>query len=292
MNKINKNKSTKEVKEKKEKKTSSIKKDDNIVISKKETKKKIVAKNKKDYFSVIFISVSITMFLILIFSLVWFKNSLFLAKDMVEIKMIKDNTTEKISPAADPFLNVKNQETELIKPIDNRFDPILGEDSAEKVKLFYFSDFNCSFCFEQEKIIKDVFEKYKEKMVVVWKDYPDLKDVNSFSYQAARAARCAQNQNNFWSYSDLLYKEKGRFSSLKNDLFLVLAGKAGLNLDNFLACMNDNNVDSLILNNVKEAEDLGILGIPYIYVNDKDFLGNLDEDELSEIIEMEINEAE
>lgn len=259
--------------------------------------KKEIAKNKegikkqKDYFGLIFVSVSILMFLVLIFSLAWFKNSLFLAKDMVEIEKIKN--ISKISEADDPFLNMQNQKNEnLTNPIISNLDPVLGENSSKKIKIFYFADFNCSFCFEQVQIIKNVFNKYQDKIAVTWKDYPDTKDKKGFSYQAARAARCAQEQNNFWAYSDLLYKEGERFSTLNNDLFLVLAGKAGLNLDNFLSCMNENNVDNLILNNIIEAENLGVLGIPYIYVNDRDFLGNLDQSELEGIIEDELKKNE
>jgi protein-disulfide isomerase len=259
--------------------------------------KKEIAKNKegikkqKDYFGLIFVSVSILMFLVLIFSLAWFKNSLFLAKDMVEIEKIKN--ISKISEADDPFLNMQNQKNEnLTNPIISNLDPVLGENSSKKIKIFYFADFNCSFCFEQVQIIKNVFNKYQDKIAVTWKDYPDTKDKKGFSYQAARAARCAQEQNNFWAYSDLLYKEGERFSTLNNDLFLVLAGKAGLNLDSFLSCMNENNVDNLILNNIIEAENLGVLGIPYIYINDRDFLGNLDQDELEEIVENELRKNE
>lgn len=282
---MNKSKQKEEIKE--VKKIKSVTKNKTI----KKMVKKEVVENKSDYFGFIFVSVSVLMFLILVFSLAWFKNSLFLAKDIVEIEKIEDSS--KISQANDPFLNIQNENNEdLVSPINSSLDPILGENSSKKINIFYFADFNCSFCFEQVQIIKNVFNKYQDKITVTWKDYPDTADKKGFSYQAARAARCAQEQNNFWTYSDLLYKEGGKFSSLNSDLFLVLAEKADLNLDNFLSCMNKTDVDALILNNINEAENLGVLGIPYIYINDRDFLGNFDQDELEEIVEDELKKNE
>ncbi|MCK9439041.1 MAG: thioredoxin domain-containing protein [Patescibacteria group bacterium] len=289
---MNKSKQKEGIKETKKTKNIAKNKTTKKIVKKEvvESKKEII-KNKKDYFGVIFVSVSVLMFLVLVFSLAWFKNSLFLAKDMIEIEKIENGS--KISQASDPFLNMQNQNNEdLGSPITSNLDPFLGENSSKKIKIFYFADFNCSFCFEQVQIIKNVFNKYQDKIAVTWKDYPDTKDKKGFSYQAARAARCAQEQNNFWAYSDLLYKEGEKFSTLNSDLFLVLAGKAGLNLDSFLSCMNENNVDNLILNNIIEAENLGVLGIPYIYINDRDFLGNLDQDELEEIVENELRKNE
>lgn len=282
---MNKSKQKKGIKE--TKKIKSVTKNKTI----KKMVKKEVVENKSDYFGFIFVSVSVLMFLILVFSLAWFKNSLFLAKDIVEIEKIENSS--KISQTNDPFLNIQNENNEdLVSPINSSLDPILGENSSKKINIFYFADFNCSFCFEQVQIIKNVFNKYQDKITVTWKDYPDTADKKGFSYQAARAARCAQEQNNFWTYSDLLYKEGEKFSSLNSNLFLVLAEKADLNLDNFLSCMNKTNVDVLILNNINEAENLGVLGIPYIYINDRDFLGNLDQDELEEIVEDELKKNE
>lgn len=265
----------------------------NKAINKQEGKKikpkKNPSKPKKDYFGVIFASVSSLMFLVLIFSLFYFKNSLFLAKDMVEINLLQSEVVEKISSTDDPFIDSKGAITVTQDgPVDNNNDPFLGKKSPKKIKLFYFSDFDCSFCFEQEEIIKNIYEKYKDDVVVVWKSYPDLTNFDNFSYQAARASRCAQYQDGFWIYSDLLYRERDSFKSLKNDLFLNLAQKANLNLRRFSDCMEGKDVDSLIFENVKEAESLGISGVPFIYVNNKDFIGGINEDELDQIVGSEI----
>ncbi|PKM91081.1 hypothetical protein CVU82_03425 [Candidatus Falkowbacteria bacterium HGW-Falkowbacteria-1] len=252
--------------------------------------KKSSPRLKKDYFGVVFVLVSSLMFLVLIFSIAYFKNSLFSAKDMVELSLLRSEAVEKISPTNDPFVDSKGvKEVSQSNPVDNNNDPFLGEKSSKKLKLFYFSDFDCSFCFEQEKIIKNIYEKYKDEIVVVWKDYPDLTNFDDFSYQAARAARCAQHQGSFWDYSDSLYKERDSFKSLKNELFLNLAEKANLNLKSFSDCMEGSSVDNLIFENVKEAENLGISGVPLLYVNNKDFIGSMSESELDQIVENELD---
>lgn len=248
-----------------------------------------VSKKRRDYFGIIFVSVSILMFLLLAFLLSWFKNSLFLAKDLVEIEKVINEENPRIIKTDDPLLSIRNN-PELEEPISSNLDPVLGEYSADKLKIFYFSDFECSFCLEQIQAIRNIFNKYQDKITVTWKDYPDIRDKKDFSYQAARAARCAQAQDSFWVYSDLIYKEIKRTSQVDDDFFTRLAGQAKLNLNSFVSCLNNNQVDSLILSNVLEAEDLGILGIPYIYINGKDFLGNLSQEELEEIVEEELEE--
>lgn len=250
-------------------------------------------KNKKSYFSSIFIVFSFLMFFILIFSLAYFKNTLFMVKDEISLETIRQSEANKIFTSEDIFVDIKKSDkSKQFQPLDNNLDPFLGKKGSKKINLFYFSDFDCSFCHEQEEIIKNVYNKYSDKLLIIWKDYPDVSSVNNFSYQAARAARCAQEQNSFWEYNDLLYKNKNNSINPEKNLFFDLAEKLELNLASFLSCMNESKVDNLILDNVREAESLGIMGVPYIYINDKDFIGNISEDDLEKIIKNEIDKIE
>ncbi|MDA3815727.1 MAG: hypothetical protein PF549_05205, partial [Patescibacteria group bacterium] len=57
--------------------------------------------------------------------------------------------------------------------------------------------------------------------------------------------------------------------------------------DNFLSCYDNGAPEELIKNNIIEATDLGLPGIPYFYKNDQEFLGEISEKELRKAIDME-----
>jgi len=251
-------------------------------------KNKTTKKQKRDYFEIIFILVSILLFLLLLVSIYWFRNSLFNAKDQVALELLNNQDKNSMSSLEDPFVSTKSYKLEGSGPIIQSTDPVLGRLEA-KIKIFYWSDFACSFCFEQENVLKKVYDKFKDDVLIIRKDYPDTNSVESFSFQASRAARCANNQGKYWNYNELLYQNKDQFVESNNQLFIDLAQKAKLNLEDFKSCLQNKEVDQDILSNIEEAESLGVVGIPYIYINDKDFLGDINEEELESLIESELD---
>jgi len=251
-------------------------------------KKASKSKKQKNYFEIIFVSVSIFLFLLLVFSLSFLKNSLYVAKDEVAKEFISDYKENKISESVDPFVFDRGElKTDIGQPVDNGDDPSLGSAQA-KVKIFYFSDLSCPFCFEQEEIIKKVYDKFNQDVRIIWKDYPDVRALNDFSYQAARAVRCANDQGKFWDYRHLLKEGQGDFVNIKNQLFLDMANNLKLNVASFESCLKSDKTDQMILKNVQEAESLGITGIPYMYVNDLDIIGSMSEEDLETLVESEL----
>lgn len=185
---------------------------------------------------------------------------------------------------SDPFITKIPQLKDIIKkPIVSDSDPSLGSKNAPLI-IIEFSDFKCEFCQKQERILKQIMEDFRDKVRLIWKDYPE-REFSSPSFQAALAARCAGEQNNFWPYHDLLFKEGGNFNK---EIFIDLAEKLKLKLDEFKECLGDNNTRSLIQDNIKEADALDITGVPFIYVNDTEIMGEVDYEELKKIVESEL----
>jgi len=256
----------------------------------KKTKKVLSDKDKREIqFNIIFISVSFALFLLLILLLSLFKTSLYLAKDEVASEVVTEYSSDSTLDTSDPLITgSKSNIKDLDEPLDTKVDPSLGNQDAE-VTIFYFSDYSCSYCFQQQSIIKNIYDKFKESVRIIWKDYPE-NSLDSFSFLAAKAARCANEQGKFWDYNQLLYENKESFSELKSQLFLNLADKTKLNRASFSTCLSSSEIDQDILENMAEAESLGIMGIPYIYINDQNILGSVSEEELESIIKSELNE--
>ena len=192
--------------------------------------------------------------------------------------------------AGDPFITkVPNLRDILAGPIVSDDDPYFGPPEAEVI-IFYFSDFECGYCLEQEKVVKELAQYYNNledseyKIRVIWKDYP-LNNQNSESFKSAVAARCAWKKGKFWEYHDLLYEN---IDNLNEDVFIDLAVKIGLEKKYFIDCLRDNEVIGLVKDSIEEAQALDINGIPFIYVNDQEVLGQVSFEDLKRIVDISV----
>ena len=179
---------------------------------------------------------------------------------------------------------VPNLKDILTGPIITDLDPNLGAKNAP-ITIVEFSDFECDFCHEQEQMLKQILDKYQNKIRLIWKDYPESNE-DSISFQAAIAARCAEKQNQFWAFHDLLYQNSNNLTRLK---FLNFADQLDLNRAKFVRCLDNDNIKQLIKNNIKEANALNIKGVPCIYVNDQEVMEEISFEELRRIVEIELN---
>lgn len=87
--------------------------------------------------------------------------------------------------------------------------PMRGSASA-KVTMVEFSDYECPFCerfFTQTEgtIKKDYVDSGKVKFY--YRDFP-LSSIHPGAQKAAEAARCAGDQNKYWEYHDLVFKNQ------------------------------------------------------------------------------------
>ncbi|MFA4833938.1 MAG: thioredoxin domain-containing protein [Patescibacteria group bacterium] len=170
-------------------------------------------------------------------------------------------------------------------PIINGPDPSLGPEKAPVV-ITYFADYECRYCQKQEAVIKSVMEQYKDKIRLVWKDYPE-KNVASGSFSAAVAGRCAEEQGQFWPFHDLLFASGDK---LGKDLFIALVEKLNLRKSLFSECLEDEEVGQSVRNNILEAQALDIKGVPFIFINKEEIMGEATADDLKKIIDIELNE--
>ena len=187
----------------------------------------------------------------------------------------------------DPYITrVPTLKNLLDGPIISTEDPTLGSDTAP-ITIVQFSDFNCRFCQEQFIILKKIIAKYssENKIRFIRKDYPES-DIGSASYKSAIAARCAQEQNKFWEFHDLLYEKS---TTLNRELFINISKQIDLNQISFINCLdNSTNARTLIKNNVEEANALDINGVPFIYINKQEFIGSVSEESFEKVIQSQL----
>ena len=96
-------------------------------------------------------------------------------------------TCASLVPKCDVLFDAPRHTIEVIAD-----DPSIGSASAP-VTLVEFSDFQCPFCQRVAPTLKQVKEKYGDKVRVVWKDFP-LTQIHPQAFKAGEAAHCAADQ--------------------------------------------------------------------------------------------------
>ena len=188
---------------------------------------------------------------------------------------------ERGEEASDPLVTVVSAAPKILDS-----DPILGSDQA-KVTIINFSDFLCTHCATTEDTLQDLLKLYPEEVRLVWKDAPV--DIKGGSYQAALAARCAQDQGKFWEMHDLMLNNQ---ISLSTRVYSQLAGEIGLDLNKFNNCLSEEKTSSYVDQAVSQAEELGITQIPYLFIGDMEFVGLGTLEDFQVVVEYLLNEAD
>lgn len=146
--------------------------------------------------------------------------------------------------------------------------PALGSPDAP-ITMVEFGDFGCPYCGVFALQIKpDIMEHYVETGVVrfIWRDFPVITEN---SLPAARAARCAQEQDAFWEYHDALYEVLNDEGSGAMDAgkFSTLAGELSLDTSRFEKCLEENPHQGIIARDIQHARQLGARATPTFLVN-------------------------
>ncbi len=196
-------------------------------------------------------------------------------------KKYKNIETKDLFVTKNP--NIKQQ---IKSPILNGNDPSIGNGNIIIVEFF---DYDCEFCQKQENSVMELINgKYNNKVKIIFKNFP-INNHNSFSWKASVASRCAYNQGGFEDYHNLLYKNTAKFS---DDLFLNLASDVNLDIAKFKKCYKNQDTNHFIEDNIREATDLHVSGIPFYYIGSQEIIGELNIETLDKMIQIELSKNE
>ena len=143
--------------------------------------------------------------------------------------------------------------------------------AQSKITLIEFSDFQCPYCAEAHKNLKQLLAKHPNEITVVYKNLP-LIAIHDQALPAAKAAWAANQQGKFWEYHDALFANQ---KQLGEALYLDTAKSLHLDLEKFKsdAFGMNNLAEKAIEKDIRLAEKLGIDGTPFFVMNSKNFSG-------------------
>ena len=141
------------------------------------------------------------------------------------------------------------------------------------VKITEFIDFQCPACAVGAKYLEEQIQSYPELIRLQIKHYP--LEMHIHGLLSAQYAECANQQEKFWSFHDLLFSRQSNWARLVNakQAFDQIAHEVGLNVDNLSACLQDKKITEIIARNKTEGAARGVRSTPSYFVNGKLIVG-------------------
>jgi protein-disulfide isomerase len=138
------------------------------------------------------------------------------------------------------------------------------------VTIIEFGDYECPACGVFTLQVQPDLEKaYVDsgRAKFVFYDFP-LVSIHAGSFLAARAARCANDQDRFWQYHEELYKNQNQWVAQQDpgSSFVTYAKGLGMDTGAFQQCLNSDRHADVVTADMKLAEQLGLNGTPTIMV--------------------------
>ena len=145
--------------------------------------------------------------------------------------------------------------------------PVLGDTNAP-VTLIEFGDYQCHFCnvffhTTEDRIIENYVNTGKVKLI-----FKDYNIIGPDSVNASHGAHCANDQELFWEYHDILYSnwtgENNGWASSEN--LTKFAQEVGLDMDVWSECVKKETHSQRILASNNDARMLELTGTPAFFV--------------------------
>ncbi len=138
---------------------------------------------------------------------------------------------------------------------------IKGEASASAT-LVEFSDFQCPACGAFYPLLKQLEQKFGDKLRVIYKHYPLPQ--HTFARKAAEASEVASAQGKFWEYHDVLFENQ---SNLTVEDLKKYASNLGLNTEQFNSELDSGKYSQIVQDDVALGNKLNVQATPTFYLN-------------------------
>ncbi len=168
---------------------------------------------------------------------------------------------------------------DLDEDVDPDNDHVRGPGDA-LVTLVEYGDFECPYCGQAERVIRELLSSFGDELRYVWRHLP-LNDVHPSAQLAAEAAEAAGAQGQFWEMYNLLLEHQDRLSPRDIGGY---AEELGLDLERFWAEIRKHEHAARVAHDVSSADSSGVSGTPSFFVNGRRYQGAYDIDTLTGVV--------
>ncbi|MFC1678577.1 DsbA family protein, partial [Patescibacteria group bacterium] len=166
--------------------------------------------------------------ILLIIFLLWFLS--FLAAFGFYIFDVSRQIKGGLLPISQLTTNPEDSETQ--KLIEGSEDNYWLGSPDPKLTIVEFGDFACPFCQKSFPTIRELSVKHKDKIKIIFRDFPVT---HEHSLVLSLAARCAGEQGLFWVMHDKLFLNQG---VSREDELVELAKQVGADTKRFQTCFD------------------------------------------------------
>jgi protein-disulfide isomerase len=212
------------------------------------------------------------------------------AKPFPEVKdQVRDGLKQaRIQQARQEYVESlrKNDVLVLLPPprVHVGYDPARVRGNAKSpVMIVEFSDFQCPFCRQAERTVRDLLARYPGRVSLAYRDLP-LTQIHPQAEVAAEASRCAGEQGKFWEYHDELFNA----SDLQPPALLEYARALKLDAKQFEGCLSSDKYKAEVKKDIAAAAQAGVAGTPGFFINGIPLSGAQSLDRFAAFVEEEL----
>jgi glutaredoxin len=158
-------------------------------------------------------------------------------------------------------------QSNFISPQLESNDPILGNPSAE-LTIIEFGCYACPYTKKAEPIVKEILEDYKGRVNFQVKSF--IIPTHQWSFEAALAASCAQEQNKYEDYHNFLFENQEK---LDYSILFQGARDLNLNMQEFELCLRNEKYKEEVNSDTLTGIQAGVIGTPTFFIGDDVIVG-------------------
>lgn len=161
-----------------------------------------------------------------------------------------------------------------------------------RVTIVIFSDFECPYCREFARTVRDNLpKKYPNDVRVVFKDFP-IQTIHKWAQAAAEASHCIGDQKNdaFWTFHDWIFEHQQEVNESNiRDKALTFAKDQHLDTAKLLTCIDTHATAEEVNRSLQAGQELQIEQTPTSFVNGRMVAGAASWETLDAVIQVELN---
>lgn len=200
--------------------------------------------------------------------------------------------------AALTYLSTRPKNVATVTQIDTTLPKVeshgyvMGSPNAP-LEVTEFGDFECPACGSFAVLTEpEIRKRFVDAGQIRWRFIDDPLPMHQNTWQASRAAACADEQGKFWPFHDLLYQTQDQWNSEATsdpDKFMKqYARQLGLNAQQFDQCVDSRKYQAKIQAHAALAEQRKVMQTPTFYIGTLEVAGALPYDAIAKNITEEL----
>lgn len=178
------------------------------------------------------------------------------------------------------YENIENNNQDILEKIKDikieKVEAISGDDHYlgvldAPVQIIVYSDLDDAFAAEYNDNLKKIKDEFGDNVVIAFRHFP-LR-MNHFSFDAALAVECADEDGKFWEMIDKIFEYK-KNNQLDLDRIKEIPEEIGLNKGGFDKCFNSKKYEERIEKQEKTGNKCGVTGVPVTFINSNVYPGS------------------